>query len=821
MLDFEKLAEITKGNLLQFRNNTEIENLLTDSRKIVLPSKSLFFAINGERHDGHLFIKDLYAKGVKCFVIEKDIDLDDLGGANIIKVEKTINALQQISTFHRSEFNLPVIGVTGSNAKTIVKEWIDFLLSPYYSIVKNPKSYNSQIGVPLSVWQIKPHHKLGVFEAGISHGGEMQNLQKIIKPKIGIFTNIGTAHDAAFEKRTDKIKEKLKLFTDCEALIYCLDHIAVHEQVLKQDFSQESVEFFTWAKDNPDATVNLLKVRNKKLKTCLDIVHRNRVYKIEIPFADEASIENLMHCLALALYLKIDLNELKQRILLIKNPSMRLEMKLGINQCYLIDDAYNNDLAGLVMALDFLNLQQQRSKKTVILSDVLQSGMAEEELYKNISDVLKIHKIDKLIGIGEIICRNKGLYPENSVFFETTDLFLQQKSFNFSNELILIKGARKFEFEKITSRLEQKSHGTVLEINLDAVSFNLNHYKSLLKPKTKIMAMVKAFAYGSGSTEIANILQFHRVDYLSVAYADEGVNLRKNGIHLPIMVLNPSPDTFEQLLQYDLEPNIYSQEILEQIISYLKGRRKKLKIHIALDTGMHRLGFSEEDLEALVETIAQNSAIKISSFYTHLAAADNPDEKEFTLSQLKLFKTWADLITMHLSYKPFRHALNTSGIVNFPEYQMDMVRLGIGLYGVGVKNTEIKELQTVSTLKTTISQIKNLKAGETVGYGRQGKAEKNTTIATIAIGYADGFGRKMGNGVGKVLIRNKLCQVIGNVCMDMTMVDISGIDANIGDEVTIMGVEPNIYQISDWLGTIPYEVLTQIGERVKRVFYTE
>ena len=821
MLDFEKLSEITKGNLLQFRNNSEIENFITDSRKIVLPSKSLFFAISGERHNGHLFIKDLYDKGIRYFIVENDVKLDDIPDANVLKVDKTISALQQIANHHRSKFTLPVIGITGSNAKTIVKEWIDFLLSPYFTIVKNPKSFNSQLGVPLSVWQIKSHHKLGIFEAGISNNDEMQHLEKVIQPKIGIFTNIGTAHDASFSNRSEKLKEKLKLFNNCETLIYCLDHKSIHEEILLQNFESNSIEFFTWAKDNPNATVNLLRVRNKKLKTTLDIVHSNRLYKIDIPFADEASIENLMHCLTLALYFKIDLNELKSRILLIKNPSMRLELKLGINQCYLIDDAYNNDLAGLVMALDFLNLQQQRSKKTVILSDVLQSGMIEEDLYKNIADVLKFHKIDKLIGIGQVISRNKKFYPENSTFFETTEEFLQQKSFNFSNELILIKGARKFEFEKITSRLEQKSHGTILEINLDAVSYNLNHYKSLLKPKTKIMAMVKAFAYGSGSTEIANILQFHRVDYLSVAYADEGVNLRKNGIHLPIMVLNPSPDTFEQLLQYDLEPNIYSQELLDQIILYLKGRRKKLKIHIALDTGMHRLGFSEEDLETLIETISQYSVIRISSFYTHLAAADDPNEKEFTLHQLNLFKTWTNLIGMHLSYKPLKHALNTSGIVHFPEYQMDMVRLGVGLYGVGINKNEKSELLTVSTLKTTISQIKNIKAGDTIGYGRMGKANTNITIATIAIGYADGFNRKLSNGKGKVLIKDKLCPVIGNICMDMSMVDISDTDANIGDEVIIMGDKPSIYDISSWLETIPYEILTQIGERVKRVFYTE
>jgi alanine racemase len=823
---FTEVTNIVNGKILQQRNDSVIEHLLTDSRKIGFPATSLFFAISGEHHDGHDFITDAYRKGVRNFVVQKKIVFTNLPDANLIQVADTIHALQQIVTHHRTKYDYQVVGITGSNGKTIVKEWLDGLLGRFFNIVKSPKSYNSQIGVPLSVWQMGENHNLGIFEAGISRLDEMKVLGNVIQPTIGIFTNIGTAHDEGFTNRKQKIQEKLKLFKTCHTLIYCLDHTAIHEQI-KQVWKSGEKTLFTWSKRNLSADVHFFALKKKKNKpiTKLGISDRvnNQLYQLEVPFIDKSSLENLMHCLTVAVFLGIDLNELQPRLRLLKNPSMRLELKQGINGCYLINDAYNNDLAGLAIALDFMSLQQSREKKTVILSDVLQSGMPENELYENISQLLENHHIDKLIGIGEVIRKNRNHFAKTDEFYKSTEDFLLKNKHLFANELILIKGARKFEFEKITARLEQKTHGTVLEINLDAISHNFKHYRSLLKPETKIMAMVKAFAYGSGSREVANLLQFHRVDYLSVAYPDEGAELRKNGIDLPIMVLNASPETFEQLLQYDLEPNIYSFEILTQLIDYLRFNNRQLSIHIGFDTGMHRLGFEEKDIIKLIAILIANADIlEVASLYTHLAAADEPDKHDsFTITQLEKFKNWTQKVIPHLPQKPLCHALNTSGIVNYNAYQMDMVRLGVGLYGVAVTEDERKYLKTVETLKTTISQIKHIPKGETVGYGRHGKAETPITIATIAIGYADGFSRSLGKGIGKVLINGELCPVIGNVCMDMTMIDISGVKVEVGEEVIVFGERPTIYDIADWQNTIPYEVLTSIGERVKRIFYTE
>jgi Alr-MurF fusion protein len=824
---FSQLPDVFQGKIVQFSQETEIEHLLTDSRKVTFPENSLFIALRGEHHDGHDFLAEAYAKGVRAFVIEKEVNGASLPEANVFEVKNTVAFLQQLAANRRKWFLFPVVGITGSNGKTIVKEWIDSLLGRFFNVVKSPKSYNSQVGVPLSVWQINQSHNLGIFEAGISKPGEMEALQKVIQPTTGVFTNIGTAHDEGFKNREQKIQEKLKLFKDCEAIIYCIDHTELHHQIQK---TFDRKYFFTWGKNQPEANLNLLEVRRKKGKTKIFLKSKNinygiyayKYYDLEIPFTDEASLENLMHCLTLALYLRIDLDLLKPQLKLLKMPSMRLELKQGINNCYLLNDAYSNDLAGLSIALDFLTQQNQRSRKTVILSDVLQSGMPEDKLYKTIADLLKTHQVNRLIGIGEQISRNRSFFRDNSEFFPDTQHFLQGKQPVFSKEMILVKGARKFQFEQIVSRLEQKTHGTVLEINLDAVARNLSYYRSKLRPETKIMVMVKAFAYGSGSNEIANLLQFHRVDYLSVAYADEGATLRENGIFLPILVLNPSPDTFEQLLKFDLEPNIYSHDILDDLLEFLRANRKKISIHLAFDTGMHRLGFEEADLPALIEKITHNSDfVSVASFYTHLAAADEPQHRDFTLHQLELHKEWSEKVGKFLDYKPLRHCLNTPGIANYPDFQMDMVRLGVGLYGVGVNEHEKQHLERVSTFKTTISQIKHIRAGETVGYGRRGKAETDLTIATIAVGYADGFSRDLSEGTGKVLINKHLCPVIGTVCMDMTMVDMTGVPAEVGDEVIIFGEQPTLYDLAAQCQTIPYEILTGIGERVKRVFFTE
>jgi alanine racemase len=821
MLSFQQLLICTKGQVLQQRESLPVSYLLTDSRKVVSPLYSLFFAIKGERHDGHQFIRELYNMGVRQFVVEHthSLALSALPEATILQVENSIRALQQVAAHHRGQFAIPVIGITGSNGKTIVKEWLATLLGKQYNIVRSPKSYNSQIGVPLSVWQINTTHTLGIFEAGISRPAEMANLEKVIKPTIGLFTNIGTAHDEGFESAIHKVQEKLQLFTHCQTIIYCRDHQLIHEQIAM--FKQPEQQSIAWSKIDSEAAVFLHEVGQEHGQSVLSIRYTNRDWQLQVPFVDDASLENVMHCVTAMLYFGLEVTEIQSRLRMLQPVSMRLEMKEGINGCYLIDDTYNNDLAGLTMGLDFLNLQKQRDTKTLIVSDVLETGLPEKELYRHIGHLLQTKGVNRLLGIGEVISRNKEFFASGSEFYPTTVSFLKQPLLNkFNNELILIKGARSFAFEQIVHKLLQKTHGTVLEINLEAISHNLNYYKSKLHTQTKIMVMVKAFAYGSGSAEIASMLQFHRVDYLAVAYADEGVLLRENGIHLPIMVMNPSPQTFDKLLNYRLEPELYSFAILNSFIQYLQDTGQQSPVHIKLDTGMHRLGFEEQDLPQLIQQLKTHPELTVATIFSHLAAADEEEYNYFSTAQMERFRKMAAIIEEALLYSPIKHILNSAGIVRFPAYQLDMVRLGIGLYGVEATNQEQAQLETVGTLKTTISQIKKVKAGDTIGYSRKGKVTRDSRIATIAIGYADGFDRRLSNGVGKVWINGKLAPLIGNVCMDMSMVDITDAEAEEGDEVIIFGKQYPISEMARQIGTIPYEILTGVSERVKRVFYT-
>ncbi|HEY8400030.1 MAG TPA: bifunctional UDP-N-acetylmuramoyl-tripeptide:D-alanyl-D-alanine ligase/alanine racemase [Cytophagaceae bacterium] len=819
MLDFQKLGEITQGDIISYSGNFFIKNIFLDSRKPMASAGSVFFAVKGERHDGHRYIKELYQKGVKQFVVEKHALLNpaDFPQANILQVNNSIQALQQVASYHRSLFQLPVIAITGSNGKTIVKEWLSQLLTKDFTIVKSPKSYNSQIGVPLSVWEINKSHNLGIFEAGISQPSEMEKLADILRPTYGVLTNIGTAHDSGFKDRKEKIREKLKLFKDCRMVFYNKDYSGVEEELQKYDCQK-----FSWSW-NGNADMTVMKAGYTGSGTLLKITSPEGSFDLNVPFRDNASLENIIHCIAVLLYFKIDFAEVQNRVRSLQPIAMRLELKEAVNGSYIIDDTYNNDLAGLHMALDFLGQQKQRAKKTLILSDLLESGLEEQEMYKSISEVLKEKGVDRVIGIGPVILKNKNVFPSSATFYASTEDFInsiQEKT--FEDELILVKGARVFQFEKIIRKLQNKVHGTVLEINLDALSSNLNYYRSRLKPDTKIMVMVKAFAYGSGSNEVASLLEFHRVDYLAVAYADEGVQLRQNGITTPIMVMNPSYQTLENIMHYNLEPEIYSLKIARELQEYMKkNNHPSCKIHLKIDSGMHRLGFEKEDLEGLIEWLKQNPQIEVASVFTHLAGADGAEFNDFSKEQVQRFEFMANCIEEVLGYKVIKHALNSAGIVRFPDFQFDMVRLGIGLYGVEANQMEQEKLQTVGTLKTIISQIKRVAPGESVGYSRKGKVEKATTIATIAIGYADGFDRRFSNGKGKVLINNKLCPVIGNVCMDMTMVDITGVNANEGDEVIVFGKDLPIYEIANEIGTISYEILTGVSERVKRVFYTE
>jgi alanine racemase len=779
--------------------------LLTDSRQLTSPAESLFFAIRGPHHDGHRFVADLYRRGVRQFVVEDPLfPTADFPEATFYRVGNSIEALQKLATAHRTQFWLPVVGITGSNGKTIVKEWLAQLLSPDFHVCKSPKSYNSQIGVPLSVWQLHDTHTLGLFEAGISRPGEMANLEKIIQPTLGIFTNIGSAHDEAFPDHRAKIREKLDLFRRVKTLIYPAAYREITAELA--EFLPNDAYVIAW---EPADFANL-----------------------KLPFTDEASRENLFHCIALMRHLGVTDNEIQRRLVTLRPVSMRLELKEGLNGCYVVDDSYNNDLVGLKMALDFLSNQQQRPHRVAILSDMLQSGLEEAELYGQIANLLKAKDVNQLIGIGPGIARHQMAFALPAKFYASTDEFLARfRPSDFQQSVILVKGARPFQFERITNRLTERTHGTVLEVNLDALSHNLNYFREKVGQGTRIMVMVKAFAYGSGIEEVANLLQFHGVDYLTVAYADEGVRLRQSGIRLPIMVMNPSPETFPQLLEYNLEPEIYSPKIGREFLEFVRNvsfsvlpsarRSAPFSIHLKLDTGMHRLGFDESQVPELLDELRQAPPFRVASIFSHLAAADEPQWDDFTRGQLALFTRLADQIEAVLGYAPLRHIANSPALARFPETRLDMVRLGKGLYGTAVRPEDQANLRTVGVLKTVISQIKTVRAGETVGYGRRGHVTRDSRIATIAIGYADGYHRSLSRGVGKVLVNGTLCPTIGNVCMDMTMIDVTDADCNEGDDVILFGDYPTIRDLAAWTDTIPYEILTSVSERVRRVFYRE
>ncbi len=805
---FKELAAICQGKLLQFSEDRPIQTLLIDSRKAVVSKGSLFFAMKGDRHDGHLFLKELYHYGLRQFVVETKINEASFPGANILRVDSSLAALQAIASHHRNQFTLPVVGITGSNGKTIIKEWLFQVLSHHLQIIKNPGSYNSQAGVPLSIWQIQPHHELGIFEAGISKPGEMEKLQAVIKPTLGIFTNLGSAHDEGFGTRQEKAEEKLKLFSDCEKVIYCKDHELIHIMV-----SGKKIPSFTWSlHSSADVTI---RYQNPGV---FQVTYKEENFTLPLPFQDVASQENAFHVLSYMLLRGYKSAVIVERMQTLRSVPMRLEIKQGINRCIIIDDSYNNDLAGLHISLDFLK-NQQKAKKTLILSDVLQSGLSAKALMEELKQLVESGNVNKMIGIGPVLLANPQFFPGGN-FYNSTAAFLEDfKPDTFSDEVVLVKGARPFQFEKIVQRLQRKVHGTVMEVDLSAMVQNLNYFKSKIKPGTKLMAMVKAFAYGSGSEEVANLLQYHRIDYLGVAYADEGIDLRKNNISLPIMVMNPSEESFASLLEYRMEPEMYNMRILRALIAFLNVR--SCTIHLKMDTGMHRLGFEESELENVIQLLLPQKNITVASIFSHLSGADEKLHDDFSKAQAATFVRMADRLEGALGSKPLRHLLNSPGILRLPQYQFDMVRLGIGLYGVDPTEESNANLKPVATLKTVISQIKKIKAGDTIGYGRKGSAKKDMTLATLAIGYADGFSRSFSQGKGKVLINGQHAPVVGNVCMDMTMVDITGIDASEGDEVIIFGPGLPIREVAKWIDTIPYELLTSTSERVKRVFYAE
>ncbi len=802
-------------------SDTEINWLLTDSRSLSFPTESLFFAIHTPRNDGHKYIAELYNQNLRCFVVSEMLpEFEQCKDAVFLLVNDTLKALQTLVAAHRASFHIPVIGITGSNGKTVVKEWLYQLLHTDYRIVRSPRSYNSQIGVPLSVWALNETSELGIFEAGISEMQEMECLQPIIEPTIGIFTNLGDAHQENFSGLKQKCEEKLKLFKQAESLIYCSDNKLVEICIAQSDFKGKLI---SWGKSEK-SVLQILQVEKSIYATTVILKYADADFSVIIPFADDASIENAIHCVAAMLHLGFKKDEISKRVLQLEAVAMRLEVKEGVRNCLIINDSYNSDLNSLGIALNFLN-QQATAKnlsKTLILSDILQSGQAAAELYKTVAKLVKNKDIQRIVGIGKEISKHTEVFQSiEKYFFADTEEFLKSTLIReFQKEIILLKGSRRFHFEDISEKLELITHETILEVNLNALVDNLNYFRSKLKPETKVMCMVKAFAYGSGSVEVARTLQHHRCDYLAVAVADEGAELRREGIRIPIAVMNPEKGSFGMIFDHKLEPEIYSFRLLNAFIAAAeKLGLTDYPIHIKIDSGMHRLGFEPTDMEQLLTRLKIQNQVKVRSVFSHLSGADEAKFDAFTKQQIVSFTNCADQISGAFSHYIMRHILNSAGVERFPEAQFDMVRLGIGHFGIStLPDVNLKQ---VCALKTIILQIKTVKAGETVGYSRKGLVNTDKRIAVIPIGYADGFDRKLGNGVGEVFINGKRAKVIGNVCMDLCMIDVTDIEANEGDVVEIFGDNITISEVANWLNTISYEVLTSISRRVKRVYFQE
>ena len=811
--------------------DAQIGWLLTDSRSLCFPEETLFFALKSARNDGHKYISDLYRRGVRNFVVESrgiqeycPNSVSEMNDANFLIVPSPLAALQRLAERHRDEFDIPIVGITGSNGKTMVKEWLYQILLPSQKIVRSPKSYNSQIGVPLSVWLLNEQTEVGIFEAGISEPGEMMALRDIIQPTVGVFTSLGSAHQENFRSMEEKCMEKLELMHDTQAMIYCSDSDIVSRCVRRMQYKGEKI---AWSQCDEQVAFFVKTVDGTKIS----YRYKGEDGAFDIPFSDEASIEDCITCAATALYLGITPEQLAERMPVLEPVAMRLEVKDGQRGCVLINDSYNSDVNSLDIALDFMNRRQfspltshpSLLKKTLILSDMYQTGVAPEQLYAQVSDLCVKRGIQKFIGIGtDLSAQADKIQIVDKQFFLDVQHFLTSDTFSsLRNELILLKGARSFGFDQITEQLEQKVHETILEVNLNAVVNNLNYYRSFLKPETKMVCMIKADAYGAGAIEIAKTLQDHRVDYLAVAVADEGVTLRKAGITANIMIMNPEMTAFKTMFDYDLEPEVYSFRLLDALI---RAARKEgitgWPVHIKLDTGMHRLGFDPiNDMDELIDRLKHQNAIIPRSVFSHFVGSDSDGFDEFSARQFALFDEGSKKLQAAFTHKILRHMDNSAGIEHFPERQMDMCRLGLGLYGVDPRDNRI--LNTVSTLKTTILQMRHVPAGDTVGYSRKGKIDHDSVIAAIPIGYADGLNRHLGNRRCYCLVNGQKAEYVGNICMDVAMIDVTGIDCHEGDMVEIFGEHLPVTTLSDIIDTIPYEVLTGVSNRVKRVYFQD
>ena len=806
--------------------DANISFVLTDSRSLCFPEETLFFALKSERNDGHNYIPELYARGVRNFVVE--VVPDDWAtrypASNFLKVVGSLEALQRLAERHRDEYMIPIVGITGSNGKTMVKEWLYQLLSPQMIVTRSPRSYNSQIGVPLSVLLLNENTQVGVFEAGISQPGEMMALRDIIQPTIGVFTSLGTAHQENFSSIEDKCNEKIKLFHDTEAIVYPADEEVITRCLAPYDYKGKKLD---WSVKQQQAAFYVTSIEKKDIATTVSYMWQGETKgQYILPFIDDASIENSITCAVVSLHLGITPAVLSERMAQLEPVAMRLEVKEGQHGCTLINDSYNSDFNSLDIALDFMNRRPDHKgrKRTLVLSDILQSGDTDKDPYTKVAFLCEKRGVEKFIGIGEGLLSQRSAFKHlrEKHFFATVNAFIHSDIFaNLHDEVILLKGARQFGFDRLTELLVKKVHETVLEVNLNAVVDNLNWYRSFLKPTTKLVCMIKADAYGAGAVEIAKTLQDHRVDYLAVAVADEGVTLRKNGITSNIMIMNPEMTSFKTLFDYDLEPEVYSFRLLDALV---KAAQKEgitgFPVHIKLDTGMHRLGFDpQKDMDELIKRLKHQNAIIPRSVFSHFVGSDADSFDDFSARQFALFDEGSKKLQAAFSHMIIRHMDNSSGIEHFPERQMDMCRLGLGLYGINPRTN--KTINNISTLKTTILQLRNVPAGDTVGYSRKGTIDHDSVIAAIPIGYADGLNRHLGNRHCYCLVNGKKAEYVGNICMDVAMIDVTGIDCKEGDSVEIFGDHLPVTVLSDALDTIPYEVLTTISTRVKRVYYQD
>lgn len=799
--------------------DSQIDWILTDSRSLCFPEETLFFALKSKRNDGHKYIPELYERGVRNFVVEDlHSDWNNYTDANFLQVAKPLKGLQKLAEKHRGQFDVPVIGITGSNGKTVVKEWLYQLLSPERIITRSPRSYNSQIGVPHSVWLMNEKTEVGIFEAGISEMNEMEALQSIIRPSVGVLTNIGGAHQENFYSLHDKCMEKLSLFKECDVVIYNADDELISSCVAKCLYGAREI---AWSLKDNERPLFIEHIDKNEDSTTIRYRYLGMPNEYTIPFIDDASVENSLHCLAVSLYMMLPPEKITERMARLEPVAMRLEVKEGKNGCVLINDSYNSDLASLDIALDFMSRRSEDKgrKRTLILSDLLETGQSGKFLYRQVAELVHSRGVNCIIGVGEGITEASSRFEVEKHFFRTTEELLASDLLsNLRNEVVLVKGSRNFHFDEITDRLELKVHETILEIDLNALVDNLNYYRGKLKPETKMVCMVKASAYGAGSYEIAKTLQDHRVDYLAVAVADEGSDLRKAGITSSIIIMNPELTAFKTMFDYKLEPEVYNFHLLDELVKAAeKEGVTNFPIHIKLDTGMHRLGFAPSEMPELIRRLKRQTAVIPRSVFSHLVGSDSTQFDTFTRSQIEMFETASQELQAAFSHKILRHICNTAGIERYSEAQFDMVRLGVGLYGVDPFTNRM--LHNVSTLKTTILQIRDVPKEDSVGYSRKGRLERDSRIAAIPIGYADGLNRRLGNGRAYCLVNGQKAPYVGNICMDVCMIDVTDIDCKEGDKVIVFGDGLPVTTLAEILETIPYEILTSVSTRVKRVYY--